>query len=107
MTVLADIQERAFTIFIGVTFGKLWEPGDNILDELNRVIFYLKGRGILSYYVPKNPNKEIEPILNGELQRKFLLPKSEAQQQRNKPQSQTKPENWLKLGPKSKERARK
>ena len=38
---------------------------------------------ILSYYVPENPNKEKEPILNSELQRKYLPPKSEAQRQRN------------------------
>ena len=58
------------------------------------MIFYLKG-----CYVPKNPNKEIEPIPNGELQRKFLPQKSDAH-----PWAK---QNWLKLGPNSKEKARK
>ena len=104
---LTETQEKAFTRFIGVTLPTLWEQGDNTLDELNRMIIYLKGRGILSYYVPKKPNKEKEPILNGELQRKFLPPKSDAQRERNKQQSQARAENWLSLNPKAKEKARK
>ena len=54
------------------------------------MIIFLKGRGILSYYVPKNPNKENKYILNGELQRKFLPPKSDAQREQNKQKKQKK-----------------
>ena len=46
-----DKQIVYFTRFIWVTLATLREPGDNTLDELNRMILYLKGCWILSYYL--------------------------------------------------------
>ena len=46
-------------------------------------------------------------MLNRELQRKYLLPKSEAQRQRNEQQSKARAEHLLKQDPKTRERERK
>ena len=78
-----EVEEKEFLYYQAVTVGKMWQEGDITLDELNRKIIFLKGKSILSYYMPTNPNKETEPILDGELQRKWLPPKSEAQKDRN------------------------
>ena len=69
------------------TFIGLKIPGDIVLDNLNRIIYHLKGVWILSYYVPKNPNKEKERLLDGELCNKLLPPKSDAQTEWNRTQS--------------------
>ena len=45
------------------------------MDNLNRIIFHLKGVWILSYYVAKNPNEEKKPLLDGELCSKLILTK--------------------------------
>ena len=83
----------------------MWQEGDNILDELNRKIVFLKGKGILSYYIPTNPNKEKEPILDRKLQRKWLPLKSEAQ--KTQKQSKTRAENLIKLRPRERGKVRK
>ena len=61
-------QKADFKRFIGFTLPTLSEPWDNILVDLNIMIFYIKGYWILSFYIHKNPNKEKKPLLNGELQ---------------------------------------
>ena len=80
---LTEEEKTKLTEFI-ITTPTMMKQGDKYVDTLNRIIKYLKGRDILSYYIPENPDKEKEPILNRELQRKYSLPKSEAQRLQNK-----------------------
>ena len=82
-------------------------PEDRFVDALNRIIKYLKGKEILSYYIPENPTKEKEPILSRELQRKYLLPKSEAQRQQNKQQSESRAIKLLTMAPITRARVKK
>ena len=77
---LTEEEQQKYTEFI-ITLPTKMKPEDKYVDALNRIIKYLKGKEILSYYIPENPTKEKEPILSRELQRKYLLPKSEAQRQ--------------------------
>ena len=48
---------RDLTRFIGYILHELREQGNNTLDDLNIIIFYLKGVWILSYNAPKNIRK--------------------------------------------------
>ena len=82
-------REKEFLHFQAITEGEMRKEGDTIMNELNRKIEFLKGKSILSYYTPTDTNKEKEPILDRELQRKWLPAKSEAHQVQNEKQSAT------------------
>ena len=99
-------EKTKLTEFI-IKTPTMMKPGDKYVDTLNRIIKYLKGKEILSYYIPENPDKEKEPLLNRELQRKYLLPKSEAQRQRNEQQSKSRAIKLLTMAPKTREKERK
>ena len=95
---LTEEEQHEYTEFI-ITLPTKMTPEDRFVDALNRIIKYLKGKEILSYYIPENPTKEKEPILSRELQRKYLLPKSEAQRQQNKQQSESRAIKLLTMAP--------
>ena len=62
---------------------------DTILDQLNHLIKFLKGKDILTYYTPCDPSKDKEPLLNRELSDKWQPPKTVAQMDQLKEESKT------------------
>ena len=78
-----------------------------VIDDLNRQIKFIKGIDILTYYTPTDPTKEKEPLLNRNLQRKWLPEKTVEQKQQQAKESKTRAINTLKQGPKERERAKK
>ena len=95
---LTEEEQEKYTEFI-ITLPTMIKPEDRFVDALNRIIKYLKGKEILSYYIPEDPTKEKEPTLSRELQRKYLLPKSEAQRLQNKQQSEARAKTLLTMAP--------
>ena len=105
--ILTPEEKTEFVKFQILTIPKLRQEGDTILDDLNRQIKFIKGIDILTYYTPTDPNKENKPLLNRNLQRKWLPQKTVDQKQQKAKQSITRAINILKQGPKERERARK
>ena len=66
-----------------------------------------KGIDILTYYIPTDPTKVKEPLLNINLQRKWLPAKTVEQKQLQEKESVARAKNTLKQSPTKKERARK
>ena len=95
---LTEEEQEKYTEFI-ITLPTMMKPEDRFVDALNRIIKYLKGKEILSYYIPEDPTKEKEPTLSRELQRKYSLPKSEVQRLQNKQQSEARAKNLLTMAP--------
>ena len=62
--------------FMVWTIPLLMKPGDTLMDELNLHIKYFKGVDILTYYIPTDPTKDKEPMLNKTLQEKWLPEKT-------------------------------
>ena len=50
--------------FMVWTIPLLMKPGDTLMDELNLHIKYFKVVDILTCYIPTNPTKDKEPMLN-------------------------------------------
>ena len=44
-------------IFIGQALPGLEQPGDRVVDNLNRIIEYTKGERVLSYYKPQTRDR--------------------------------------------------
>ena len=78
-----------------------YRTGDRVLDCLNRIIKYMKRVRVLSYYIPKNTDKEKEPLL-----RKYLPPKSGVQHKWNKQQSLARAVSILKQSPEERKKER-
>ena len=57
MEQIISYKKRDLTRFIGYSLPELREQCNNTLDNLKRIIFYLKGIWILSYNTPKNIHK--------------------------------------------------
>ena len=53
----------------GMDITNLRQEGDTLVDNLNKRFKSLKGRDILTYYIPTDPTKEKEPLLNKTLQK--------------------------------------
>ena len=101
MTPEQKLEQVKFLIW---TLPTLIKEGDTLIDELNQQIKCLKGIDILSYYIPTDPTKVKEPLLNINLQRKWLLAKTVEQKQLQEKESV---KNFLKQSPIKRERARK
>ena len=105
--IIAPEKKTESLKFMIWTIPILRQEGDTILDDLNRQIKFIKGIDILTYYTPTDPTKEKEPLLNRNLQRKWLPEKTVEQKQQNAKQSITRAINTLKQDSKEGERARK
>ena len=78
-----------FVKFMMLTIPTLRQERDTILDGLNRQVKFIKGIDILPYYTSTDPNKEKEPLLKRNLQRKWLPQKTLDQKQQTAKQSIT------------------
>ena len=86
--------------FLIWTIPTLRQEEDAILDDLNRQIKFIKEIDILTYYTPTDPTKEKEPLLNRNLQRKWLPEKTVEQKQQQAKESIARAKNTLKQGTK-------
>ena len=54
---LSPEMETEFLYLQAVTVGEMWKEGDTLLDDLNRIIEFIMGKSILSYYIPCDTNE--------------------------------------------------
>ena len=55
-------KKLEYVQFLVWTLPNLRQECDILVDDLNRQVKYLKGRDILTYYIPTDPTKEKEPL---------------------------------------------
>ena len=65
-------KRTEYVQFLIWTLPIIRQEGDTLVDDLNRQVKFIKGRDILTYYIPTDPTKEKEPVLNKNLQKKWL-----------------------------------
>ena len=82
--------------FMVWTITLLMEKGNTLMDELNLNIKYFKGVDILTYYIPTDPTKDKEPMLNKTLQKKWLPKKTVEQKRQLEKESEARAKNKLK-----------
>ena len=91
--------------FMVWTIPLLMKPGDTLMDELNLHIKYFKGVDILTYYIPTNPTKDREPMLNSTLQKKWQPQKTVEQKRQLEKKSEKIAKNKHKQGPAEREKS--
>ena len=80
---------------------------DTLLDYYNHLIIFLKGRSVLTWYTPCEPNKDKEPWLDRKLTEKWKPEKTVAQKDRLKEERTKMAAKILAEGPVEKEKRRK
>ena len=93
--------------FMVGTIPLLMKPGDTLMDELNLHIKYFKGVDILTYYIPTDPTKDKEPMLNKTLQKRWQPQKTVEQKRQLEKESEMIAKNKLEQGPAEREKSRK
>ena len=89
------------------TLPTLKKLTDALLDNLNLQIKYFHGVDILTYYTPSDPTKDKEPLLNYELQKKWLPAKTVAQKHQLAKESEIMAKKKLLEGPEERAKRRK
>ena len=64
---LTPERKEEFEEFKTQKLPGMLKEDDTILDYLNHLIKFLKGKDILTYYTPCDPSKDKEPWLNRKL----------------------------------------
>ena len=100
-----DLEE--YVLFMVWTILLIMEEDDTLMDELNLNIKYFKGVDILTYYIPTDPTKDKEPMLNKTLQKKWLHEKTVKQKRLLEKESEMIAKNKLKQGLAEREKSRK
>ena len=104
---LTPKRKEEFEEFKTQKLPGMLKEDDTILDYLNHLIKFLKGKDILTYYTPCDPSKDKEPLLNRELSDKWKPPKTVAQKDRLREESKTMAAKLLAEGPEEKYKRRK
>ena len=89
------------------TLPIIMKEGDTLMDELNLHIKYFNGVDILKYYIPTDPTKDKEPMLNKTLQKKWQPQKTVVQERLLEKESEMRAKNNLKQGPVERGKSRK
>ena len=86
---LTPKRKEKFEEFKTKKLPGMLKEDDTILDYLNHLIKFLKGKDILTYYTPCDPRKNKGPLLNRELSDKWQPPETVAQKDRLREESKT------------------